>query len=59
MSLVDLDEGFRIMSRVVDGPVAIGTRVRVAFEDGVPVFAAADGPARTDEAAAASRAGDA
>jgi uncharacterized OB-fold protein len=40
--LVDLDEGFRMMSRVA-GPapeaVAIGARVRVRFEDGVAVFA--------------------
>jgi hypothetical protein len=45
--LVDLDEGFRMMSRVVGvGPedVAIGARVRVAWDDGagdavpVPVF---------------------
>jgi uncharacterized OB-fold protein len=38
VSLVDLDEGFRMMSRVVGGGV-IGARVRVVFEeDGVPVF---------------------
>jgi hypothetical protein len=46
--LVDLDEGFRMMSRVVGiapEEVAIGMRVRVAWEDGaggdaapVPVF---------------------
>ena len=39
--LVDLDEGFRMMSRV-DGPepadVRIGQRVRVAFDAEVPVF---------------------
>jgi acyl-CoA-associated DUF35 OB-fold domain-containing protein len=39
VSLVDLDEGFRVMSRVRgDGPTAIGQRVTVAFEDGVWVF---------------------
>lgn len=38
VSLIDLDEGFRIMSRVVGGPVPIGTRVRVGWEDGVAVF---------------------
>ena len=37
VSLVDLDEGFRMMSRVRGGGT-IGRRVRVAFEDGVPVF---------------------
>src|SRR4051812_45225917 len=37
VSLVDLDEGFRMMSRVRGGG-RIGQRVRVAFEDGVPVF---------------------
>jgi acyl-CoA-associated DUF35 OB-fold domain-containing protein len=39
--LVDLDEGFRMMSRVVGvapQEVAIGARVRVAWEDDVPVF---------------------
>ncbi len=44
VALIDLDEGFRMMSRVrglePDG-VGIGLRVRVAFEDGVPVFEAA------------------
>jgi uncharacterized protein len=35
--LVDLDEGFRMMSSVRGGG-RIGMRVRVAFEDGVPVF---------------------
>ncbi|WP_272475828.1 Zn-ribbon domain-containing OB-fold protein [Baekduia alba] len=43
--LVDLDEGFRMMSRVVGvapEDVAIGTRVRVAWEDDVPVFEAAE-----------------
>ena len=38
VALIDLDEGFRMMSRVVGGEVRIGMRVRVAFEDGVPVF---------------------
>lgn len=37
LSLIDLDDGFRMMSRVIGG-AAIGTRVRVAFDDGVPVF---------------------
>ncbi len=40
--LVDLDEGFRMMSRV-DGvapeAVAIGQRVQVRFDEGTPVFA--------------------
>lgn len=39
--LVDLDEGFRMMSRVVGvapEDVAVGMRVRVAWEDDVPVF---------------------
>lgn len=44
LALVDLDEGFRMMSRVegiAPEAVAIGMRVRVAFADGdppVPVF---------------------
>jgi uncharacterized OB-fold protein len=37
VSLIDLDEGFRVMSRVRGGGT-IGQRVAVAFEDGVPVF---------------------
>ncbi len=44
VALIDLDEGFRMMSRVAGvGPdeVRIGMRVRVAFADGVPVFEAA------------------
>jgi hypothetical protein len=50
--LVDLDEGFRMMSRVVGvapEEVAIGARVRLAWEDGadedavpVPVFEVAE-----------------
>src|SRR5262245_47377093 len=40
VSLIDLDDGFRIMSRVRDGG-EIGTRVKVYFEDGVPLFEAA------------------
>ncbi len=37
--LVDLDEGFRMMSRVRADVVRIGDRVQVAFDgDGVPVF---------------------
>ena len=35
--LVDLDEGFRMMS-TVRGAAAIGDRVRVAFDGEVPVF---------------------
>jgi uncharacterized OB-fold protein len=41
--LVDLDEGFRMMSRVegvAPEDVRIGARVRVRFDDGVPVFVA-------------------
>jgi uncharacterized OB-fold protein len=41
LALIDLDEGFRMMSRVegVDPvDVAIGMRVRVRFEDDVPIF---------------------
>ena len=37
VSLIDLDEGFRMMSRVRGGGT-IGQRVQVAFEDGVAVF---------------------
>jgi uncharacterized protein len=37
VSLVALDEGFRMMSRV-EGGGEIGARVRVAFEEGVPIF---------------------
>ena len=40
VSLIDLDEGFRMMSRVRGGG-EIGARVRVVFEDGLPVFEAA------------------
>lgn len=43
VSLVDLDEGFRMMSRVVGvapEDVRIGMRVVVRFDDGVPVFEA-------------------
>lgn len=40
VTLVDLDEGFRMMSRVVGGPVPIGTRVTLAWEDGLAVFVA-------------------
>src|SRR5688500_17484636 len=38
VALIDLDEGFRMMSRVRAEAVAIGARVQIAFEDGVPVF---------------------
>ena len=40
VTLVDLDEGFRMMSRVVGGPLAIGTRVRVLWEGALPLFEA-------------------
>lgn len=43
VSLVELDEGFRMMSRVVGvapEDVRIGMRVVVRFDDGVPVFEA-------------------
>lgn len=43
VALIDLDEGFRMMSRVEDvapEDVRIGMRVRVRFVDGVPVFVA-------------------
>ena len=48
LSIVELDEGFRMMTRVeTDGPVCIGMRVRVAFsrsEDvaAYPIFVPAD-----------------
>lgn len=38
IALIDLDEGFRMMSRVRADEVTIGMRVLVAFEEGVPVF---------------------
>ena len=41
VALVDLDEGFRMMSRVegvAPEDVAIGMRVRVRFTDGVALF---------------------
>jgi uncharacterized OB-fold protein len=37
IALIDLDEGFRMMSRVRGG-AEIGMRVQLAFEEGVPVF---------------------
>ena len=40
ISMIELDEGFRMMSRV-EGGGEIGARVRVEFEDGVPIFAPA------------------
>ncbi len=40
VSLVDLDEGFRMMSRVLGGPLAIGARVRVVWRDGLALFEA-------------------
>jgi uncharacterized OB-fold protein len=41
VALIDLDEGFRVMSRVDADAVAIGMAVRVRFDDAVPVFEAA------------------
>ena len=38
LALIDLDEGFRMMSRVEGGEVTIGMRVRVRFEGELPVF---------------------
>ncbi len=41
LALIDLDEGFRMMGRVegiAPERVAIGLRVRVRFDDGVPIF---------------------
>ena len=39
VALIDLDEGFRMMSRVRAATVPVGMRVRVAFDDdAVPVF---------------------
>ncbi len=38
VALIDLDEGFRMMSRVRAEVVEIGMRVLVDFEEGVPVF---------------------
>ena len=38
VALIDLDEGFRMMSRVRADDVPIGARVQVAFEDDLPVF---------------------
>jgi hypothetical protein len=43
--LVDLDEGFRMMSTVVAGEPRIGARVRLAWREGdppVPVFEVAE-----------------
>ena len=37
VALIDVDEGFRMMS-TVRGAAAIGDRVRVAFDGEVPVF---------------------
>ena len=39
VALVELDEGFRMMSRVDADEVVVGMRVRVRFEDGLAVFA--------------------
>lgn len=38
VSLVDLDEGFRMMTRVDAAEVRVGMRVCVRFDDGLPVF---------------------
>ena len=38
VALVDLDEGFRMLSRVEGSDVRIGMRVQVAFNEGNPVF---------------------
>jgi uncharacterized OB-fold protein len=40
VSLIDLDEGFRVMSRVVGRPLPIGARVRVIWRDGLALFEA-------------------
>lgn len=40
VALVDLDEGFRMMSRVDGDEARIGTPVTVAFENAVAVFKA-------------------
>jgi hypothetical protein len=44
VSLVDLDEGFRMMSRVVGGG-RIGQRVRLAWDGDVPIFVPVPVPA--------------
>jgi uncharacterized protein len=55
--LVDLDEGFRMMSTVVDvAPerVAVGARVRLAWREGdppVPVFALVEAPEASEASA--------
>jgi hypothetical protein len=38
VSLVDLDEGFRMMSTVLGGSARVGMRVRVQSADGIAVF---------------------
>lgn len=38
VALVDLDEGFRMLTRVESADVRIGMRVQVAFNEGTPVF---------------------
>jgi hypothetical protein len=38
LSLIDLDEGFRMLSTVRGGEAAIGTRVVLAWDDQTPVF---------------------
>jgi uncharacterized OB-fold protein len=43
VSLVELDEGFRMMSRVAGGG-RIGARVRLAWEGELPVFEPDDAP---------------
>jgi hypothetical protein len=51
VSLVDLDEGFRMMSTVRGGG-EVGMRVRVAFEDDVAVFEPDPGSQRLDASTA-------
>ena len=41
VALIDLDEGFRMMSRVDAEDVRIGMRVQVAFDGETPIFVAA------------------
>lgn len=48
VALVDVDEGFRMMSRVQadDGPAKIGTPVQVSFDEGVAFFRSTSAEAR-------------
>ena len=45
VALIDLDEGFRMLSRVEAAEVRIGMRVQVAFNEGTPVFLPCPGEA--------------